>query len=250
MISYFWLKEALRFQKPEVVVLDCYVLFPCDPAEPLNTAEGCTRKALDYMEWSTVKKEAVDTVCRLDKNQSLASYYFPNIRYHERWEEGLSENDFSFPEMAGHYELKGYAPQSNYSGRDDFIPFEEGFADVGENMAPLMEEYLGYIKKLCRSQDIRLVLVKTPTTSQNPARSLAIKNYADKYGLHFLDFNEKKLYRETNLCFKTDNCDDGHGSLWGAQKVTREIGKKLTGWYGMGGMRTDSGKRRKRIMIG
>lgn len=25
--SYYWLKEALRFQKPKAIVLDCYILF-------------------------------------------------------------------------------------------------------------------------------------------------------------------------------------------------------------------------------
>lgn len=91
--SYFWLKEALRYQKPKAVVLDCYFLFLYSGYEPLNSAESCTRKALDYMKWSPVKREAVKTICELDQYQSLVSYYLPNIRYHARWM-NLSENDF------------------------------------------------------------------------------------------------------------------------------------------------------------
>lgn len=235
--SYFWLKEALRFQKPKAVVLDCYMLFAYNTAEPLNTAESCTRKAFDYMKWSSVKKEAVHTICRLDENQSLASYYFPNIRYHKRWE-GLAENDFSFSSMAGHYELKGYAPQAAYGGGKDFTPFAER-AQAEEPMVPLMKEYLEQIERLCRKEGIRLVLVKTPTLSQNSAKSLAISNYAQEHGLQFLDFNQKELYQETGYCFQTDNCDGGHGNLWGAQKVTGKIGQKLAEWYGMGA-HTDS----------
>ena len=234
VVSYYWLKEALRFQKPEAVVLDCYMLFPYNPNEPLNTAESCTRKAFDYMKWSPVKTEAVRTVCSLDENQSLASYYFPNIRYHERWK-GLTENDFSFHKMAARYELKGYAPQAVYCGREDFTPFDLADADAEESMVPLMREYLDHIEALCRQEDIRLILVKTPSTAQGPAKSLAIQNYADERGIPFLDFNEKKLYRQTRLNFKTDNCDDGHGNLWGAQKVTRKIGEKLADWYALGG---------------
>lgn len=234
VVSYFWLGEALRFQKPKAVVLDCYMLFPYISTEPLNTAESCTRKAIDYMKWSFVKKDAVQTICRLDENQSLESYYFPNIRYHKRWE-GLSENDFSFSDMAGHYELKGYAPQAAYGGRQDFAPFEIGDMDAKENMVPLMAEYLGHMEKLCRQNGIPFVLVKTPTTAQSPAKSLAIQNFAREHDLHFLDFNEKGLYEKINFCFETDNCDDGHGSIWGARKVTAQIGKKLARWYGLGG---------------
>lgn len=236
--SYYWLKEALRFQKPDAVVLDCYMLFPYNPQEPLNTAESCTRKALDFMKWSSVKKEAVHTVCSLDENQSLESYYFPNIRYHERWM-GLSEDDFTLDEMSQHWELKGYAPLAGHCGREDFTPFDESDAGQGEEMVPLMKEYLEHIEELCRKEDIHLVLVKTPSTAENAQRSYTIRNYADGRGLHFLDFNEKKLYRKTGLDFKTDNHDDGHGSLWGAQKVTKQIGRALAQWYGMGG-HTDS----------
>lgn len=232
--SYFWLKEALRFQKPKVVVLDCYMLFPYNPQEPLNTAESCTRKAMDYMKWSSVKREAVSTICRLDENQSLVSYYFPNIRYHTRWT-GLSEDDFSFSQMAVHGELKGYAPQASYGGRENFVPFEKKTAVQEADMVPLMREYLDYIEELCRKEGIRLVLVKTPTTAQDAAKSLSIQNYTDRHELKFLDFNEKGLYQKTGLDFRTDNCDDGHGSIWGAQKVTRQIGEALTDWYGLGG---------------
>lgn len=84
LTSYFWLKEALNYQKPKAVILDCYMLFTYNAEEALNTAESCTRKAFDYMKWSQVKKEAVKTICQLDENQTLSSYYFPNIRYHSR----------------------------------------------------------------------------------------------------------------------------------------------------------------------
>lgn len=237
VVSYFWLKEALRFQKPKAVVLDCYMLFPYLPQEPLNTAESCTRKAMDYMRWSKVKREAVHAICEADENQSEVSYYFPNIRYHRRWE-GLSEHDFSSLKTGAGYELKGYAPLAHYCGRQDFVPFERGAAEQEAEMVPVMREYLDRITELCRQEGITLILVKTPTTSQNPQRNLAVSNYAGERGLLFLDFNERERYEEIGFCFQTDNCDDGHGNIWGAQKVTKKIGSVLTE-FGIGG-REDS----------
>lgn len=56
---------------------------------------------------------------------------------------------------------------------------------------------------------------------------LPCRNHAKMYDMgttlhgnlirHRLDFNEKKLYRKTGLDFKTDNYDDGHGTLWGKE---------------------------------
>ena len=40
LITYYYLlKEALRFQKPKAIVLDCYILFPYNKTEVLNTSE-------------------------------------------------------------------------------------------------------------------------------------------------------------------------------------------------------------------
>ena len=58
VLSYYWLKEALRFQKPKVVIIDttlCYENFNPRILPLLNTGEGLIRKCLDPMRWSSVK---------------------------------------------------------------------------------------------------------------------------------------------------------------------------------------------------
>lgn len=232
LTSYFWLKEALQYQQPQVVVLDCYLLFEYNKTEPLNSSEACTRKAFDYMKWSSVKAEAVKTICKLDENQSLLSYYFPNIRYHTRWR-GLEENDFVFLDKYRQDKLKGYTQKATYCGLEDYVPFEAGSSKEETPMLPLMKEYLDKIAELCRQEDISLILTKTPTTSENAAKYYTIQKYADERGLLFLDFNEKTLYEKIDFCFQTDNCDSGHGNLWGAKKITNYIGKILVNQYGI-----------------
>ena len=56
LITYYWLKEALRYQSPKVVVLDCLMLFSYMPSEVLNTTEGFARKAIDPMRWGGCEK--------------------------------------------------------------------------------------------------------------------------------------------------------------------------------------------------
>ena len=231
LTSYFWLKEGLRYQKPKIVILDCYALFSNRPEEALNSTESGTRKAIDYMQWSSVKREAVKTICELDEKQSLLSYYFPNIRYHARWTE-LSEEDFAFSEMSNHYELKGYVPLTAYYGKK-FKPFDAKDMKEGLNMVPLMKEYLDKIVELCEQEEIQLILVKTPSTTENIEKFYTTKQYADEHNLTFLDFNEKELYEQTEFFFMENNNDIGHVNIWGAKKLTNYVGMLLTNDYGM-----------------
>ncbi len=234
LVSYYWLLEALRFQTPKAVVLDCYMLFPYDRNEALNTSESCTRKAIDYMKWSGVKRAAVKDICALDEKQSAASYYFPNIRYHTRWM-SLNEDDFAYKEMSAHYEMKGFTALPGMCGNEEFEPFEENSGEDAEAMVELMRAYLDWIEALCRERGIRLLLVKTPTTMENPARCRAIRQYAQEKGIPFYDFNEKPLYESTGLHLAADSHDNGHGNIWGAEKVTSRLGKILSGEYGIAG---------------
>lgn len=226
IVSYFWLKEALRFQTPKVVVLDCYMLFDFDKFEPLNTGESFTRKAIDFMKWSAVKREAVKAICNYDKNQTELSYYMPNIRYHTRWT-SLSAEDFLFKKMKQHFELKGYAPLSAHCNNVAFMPFEEKMFVEDTPMMPLMQEYLNKINKICTENSIKLILTKTPTTAHDLSKHNSILKYADENGLLFIDFNSKDVYNKSGFIYTVDNNDDGHANIWGAQKITNYVGNVM-----------------------
>ena len=51
----------------------------------------------------------------------------------------------------------------------------------------------------------------------------------------FFDFNEKDLYRAIGFEFAKDNCNSGHGSVWGAAKITCYLGNVLRARYGIEG---------------
>ena len=58
-LSYYWLKEALRSQSPQAVVLDSHFLYTMHPGSAINTEDAFIRKCLDPMRLSPVKMEAV-----------------------------------------------------------------------------------------------------------------------------------------------------------------------------------------------
>lgn len=232
VVSYYWLKEAIRYQSPRVLILDCYYFFQTS-GSVLNTTEISIRRALDYMKWSPVKLEAVWTICELDENQSMLSFFLPNVRYHERWAE-LTENDFMLADMVEGYGLKGYAALGRQCGIENYVPLD-GVSEEETAMPPLLETYLDKICSLCEEEDIELILTNVPFPDADAGRFNAIRKYAQEHGLQFYDFNEKNLYEASGFSMPTDSYDGGHNNLWGAQKLTAYLGGILESQYDFGG---------------
>lgn len=226
--SYYWLKEALRFQKPKAVVLDCLMLFDYKTQEPLNSVEACTRKAFDPMKWSSVKVEAVHTIGKEDENQSEISYYLPNIRYHSRWMD-LSSNDFTKGNK--HYELKGFAPQYQCGGGSELNLFLEESTKETEKTNELMQKYFDEFVRLCKENQIECLLVKTPYHAESVQKYNTIKAYASKWGLLFEDMNEQTVWDKIGLAAEEDMSDSAHSNIWGARKMSVYVGDILSQVY-------------------
>lgn len=232
-LSYYWLKEALQTQSPRVVVLDTLMLWE-NVGGPLGTTEGCVRRAMDYMRWDSVKLEAVLDICERDEDQTLASYLLPNVRYHSRWEDELETEDFLSDSIINSSELMGFAAMYDYSGNDlEYSPLVAGSSDMVSDINEVMYEYLERIVDLCAENDIELVLIKTPTTSETMARYNAMVQFAEEHGVVFYDMNEVSIYEAAGIDFNADFVDYGHANLNGALKVTAWLGELLSTEYGL-----------------
>lgn len=226
LLSYYWLEEALRFQSPEYVFLDTFMLFPYDSQAALNTSEATMRKAMDFMRWSGVKARAVYDICTIDQSQKYSSYFFPNVRFHTRWKM-LGENDFSLASMGKHESLMGFFPLDFACGEEGFSPFcPDGQTECGE-MLPVMREYLDRMVQLCADRDIKLVLTKSPTMFYSQEAYYAVCEYAGEHDLEYIDFNEETIYHSAGLDFARDSCDTDHASTLGAVKISDYIGQWL-----------------------
>ena len=228
LISYYWLKEALRYQKPSAVVLDTYFLFPYYNSSPINAKEAYLRKALDFMRRSPVFFEAVHEITKTEPEQSAVSYLFPGVRYHDRLHT-LTEKDYQFSRLVHTEGLMGYGMLLYESEDERYEPIDMfGDADPDE-MVPLMADCLDRIVSLCEENDIALILTKTPAVGQTAEKSQCTQNYADEHGLMFIDFNDSSVYfSELEYNFYSDNSDNEHANLWGANKITNYLGGILT----------------------
>jgi len=222
-LSYYWLKEALSYQSPKVVVTDLKFLFPVHPESPINTTEPITRKSLDVMRYSMVKAEAVRNLCALDKTQTALSYYLTNIRFHSRWST-LDEQDFT-PADYTRSPLKGYAPLS-YRGPKDFTPTQfTGSLDTAY-CDPLMLDYLGRMDALCKERGIQLVLTNMAEEGFSEEEHNTIRKFADEHGDLLYDFSEESTYERVGAQLRMENIVD-HPNLWGSEKLSRFMADEL-----------------------
>jgi hypothetical protein len=237
LVSYYWLKEAIKYQSPKFVVFDTFMLFDHNDDNPLNSSEACTRMAIDAMNMSTVKLNAANDICKYDNSQSFYSYIFKNIRFHSRWTM-LKEQDFNYKNLEKHYELKGYTVLTHRIGNPYYEPNSESdYVSCGyEEMLPLMEMYLDKIVDLCNENNISLILVKTPIYKWESERHNTLERYASEKGIYFYDFNDIQVYEDSGLVYLDDMSDnDGHSNIWGAQKMSTYIAGLLYNSFGLTG---------------
>lgn len=227
-LSYYWLKEALRFQSPKVVILDTRFLFDIHPETPINTNEGLTRNCLDPMKWSKVKMEAVSELCKLDPAHSELSFYLTNIRFHDRWK-AIQDHDMLFSDLQ-HNELKGYAPIKWY-GPQEYTTFDHS-GDYKKRVEPkpVMVTYLDKMVQLCKDHDIQLVLLSLPGNKMSDGYDNTLTDYAKTRSIDYYNLCETSLYQAIGAVLPKESVIE-HGNLWGAMKISQFIGKMLAETY-------------------
>ena len=233
ILSYFWLKEALRYQKPKVVVLEGRFLWNWHPESPLNTTEGLTRKCIDPMRLSLLKMEAINAICEIDRKQTIISYYLTNFRFHTRWKY-LGENDFI---------TKSDSIQKGWwFGEDGFDRKYKPLNNVNVGKVKsvtkqkVMEDYLIKIKDLCKQNNIKLITVILPQRGYNEGKYIFYHDICKKHGIDCLDLNLKKYY--TEICKNPDKENVlGHGNFKGNMRISAFIGKLLNDKFGVKGVK-------------
>lgn len=226
-LSYYWLKEALRFQSPSVIILEEYFLKGINPNEPINMNEGLIRKGLDPMRWSDVKLEAVKELCLLDQKQNIKSWIFTNIRFHDRWKE-LEETDFTIDPNIIYSQLMGWAPGTD--GYRGFEPFTFSEEEQPTLLEPLMVEYFIKMAHLCEENGIQMVLVGVPSDAADAKLSCSLSKIAKENSVDYIEMSEETTWAEIGYRSPTEN-PVGHGNVWGNIKTSQYIGCLLKEKY-------------------
>lgn len=215
--SYYLLEDTLRYHKPKVVVFNIQSL-QYDESQ----SEAYNRMTLEGMKWSSAKVGSINA--SMTEDEHFIDYVFPILRYHDRWKE-LTSDDVKYMFKTKPITFNGYYMRTDVRAAGD-IP--EGRPLEDYSFGDKAWEYLDKIRKLCKENDIELVLIKAPSLypywyAQYEAQ---VEAYASTYNLTYINLLE--CQEETGVDYNTDTYDGGlHMNLSGAEKLSHFIGPVL-----------------------
>lgn len=193
---YYMLKTALKSQSPKLILMEANALFR-DPGLLSNLQIAVSQAML---------------------------YHFPVLRYHNIWKTLINGNDVLPAEYKGFMIQNGV---KSYDGDENYMKETTDMREVPE----FADSYMKQIINICRDRNIPLMLYSAPSpVNYNTAKHNAVQDYADRYGLPYLDLNYKT--KELGINWKEDSYDKGdHLNVFGAEKVTAYIGEYISENY-------------------
>lgn len=231
--SYYGLKEALKTQKPRLVVLDVFA-----PARFYDDyQEKWLGENLDGMKRSLNKLEAVWASAPSERTEFFLGY----PRYHDRYDKLTGEDFRNFfwnrGEMA---RWKGYTPLTNHA---ELTEPDMSHVTQSRPMTEKSRLYFDKIVELTRKEGIDLALVSAPYLLEEEDQEVYnfLKELAEEEGLLFLDSNTTENYRRMGLDFSLDYADHAHLNEGGSAKFTGFLGDWLRENYEIPDRRQEKG---------
>lgn len=221
--SYYLLEDTLRYETPKAVVFNIQSLqFSKSQREAYN------RMSLEGMEWSPVKVKAI--LASMRPEEHFLDYVFPILRYHSRWSE-LKSSDVEYLFKTKPVSFNGYYMRVDVRAAEN-VPEGKPLADY--SFGETAWKYLDRMAELCGEKGIRLILIKAPSLYPYwyPQWEEQVEAYAAEKNLPYINFLE--IQEETGIDYAADTYDGGlHMNLSGAEKLSRYMGRYLTGEAGI-----------------
>lgn len=190
--SYDYLKDSLKNQKPKVVLLETNAIYR-------------DIKPSKYLSYQVTK-------------------LLPIIKYHNRWK-SLTNKDFTNKvNYTWNYDLKGYIYNTNTMSSKKKNHMKK--KKESKNISKINKYYLNKIINTCNDNNIKLILISTPSTKNwNYTKHNGVKLFAKENNLQYIDLN---LNNVTKIDWKKDSRDAGdHLNYNGAKKVSKYLGQYL-----------------------
>lgn len=234
--SYYFCKEALKTQKPELIVLEGFALTQdreySDDSRIIKNTYG--------LKWSPDKVNAIIDSTPIERRREFLLTY---SQYHTRYT-GLNRGDFLWNENI-QVDTDGRTHYIDWKGQYLFnISNPQVTPDVTNvsdktDINGREEEYYRKIIELAQDNNIPIIVTVVPyvldeVSEQRYNRAAEI---ADEYGVEFLDCN--LCLQETGLNFGTDYTDTAHMNCDGSRKFSSFFGKHIKENYVISDRRGD-----------
>ena len=217
--NYYCIKEALKYQKPKVIVLNTDQLFHDEPFK-----EGYKRLLYDAMKLNKNKVEAIMDPVQNNSRSEQISFVFPILRYHSRWSE-LKDRDFSIDKGKYNNIFKGYWIVEKAK------PYNGEKYDIYQKLDEDELKYFEKIADLCKENNIELIAVEFPSIQTwNNNKKEKVEQIAKDNNVKFIDLHD--VLDEIGIDWSKDTGDEGyHLNISGAEKISDYLGKFLSENY-------------------
>lgn len=233
--TYYYLKEALEYQTPELIVMDVYRL-----VEEFDYSKNSKIVKNTYgMRFGKNKYEAVKANVREGETGLVWMHMLEFPVFHSRYAE-LTKEDFR-PEIIASENYKGFHPlfETNKMTKPDIRFIEEK-----TEIAPKTLEYFEKILELAEEKDIPLLLINAPYIMSADDKKIfnSLEEYLSRQTINddvrYLDLNVR--YNKVGIKFKTDFADENHLNVKGVQKFNLYLGKYIKKHYEISDRRGDA----------
>lgn len=228
--TYYYLKEALKTQTPELIVLEGFGLVYSDAyltdAQLYKNCMGL--KSFD---------NRVSNIIISGDNSKKINMLFPIMNFHNRYSE-LSYEDFMDDKGDIFYKnWKGFGCNFECEAFDE--PVIHNSTEKIE-LSEKTEKYYRKILEMANEKDISIVVIVNPYPSVN-GRSIDKfnegKKIASEYGVDFYDYSLAQ--QQFGIDYKEDVADKDHLNYKGSIKYSGKIGKLLVDNYDISDRRGD-----------
>ena len=228
--SYYLEEETIKLEHPDIIVFN---VLSMKYNEPQN--EAYNRMTLDGMKWSMSKVNSIKA--SMTDEENFIEYLFPILRYHSRWSD-LNSDDFNYLFHRDKVSFNGYYMRVDVKPAED-VPEGRPLSDYqfGDNSY----YYLEKLTKLCKDNDVELILVKAPTLYPYwyDEWNQQMVDFAEANNLTYINFLEYQ--DEIGLDWSEDTYDGGlHLNLSGAEKMSDYFGKILVDEFEVPDRRNES----------
>ena len=221
--SYSILEETLKYEKPKIVVFNVNSMRYDEPV-----SEAYNRLTIDKMKWSKQKVDIINA--SMTDEEDFLSYVFPILRYHSRFDK-LTKEDFEYLFKTKNNTHNGFLINKNIKPVEN-LPTKRKLSNY--KFADICYEYLDKINKICKDNNIELVLIKAPSLYPYwyDEYEEQIKEYAQRNQIDYYNFKDK--IDEIGIDFSMDTYDAGlHLNLDGATKMSKYFAKILKDNYNL-----------------
>ena len=237
--SYYLMEETLKYEKPKAFVFNVLSMKYDTPESTGDSSqrEAYNRMTLDGMRWSGSKWNSImASLTEQEKEkESIFSYIFPLLRYHDRWS-SLESQDFTYLFKKKQLSDNGYLMQTGIKPATNHNERRPKSFDFGENSY----KYLDMMVELCEKNGGELILVKAPSLSPKwwPQWDKQMEDYAKEHNLAY--YNLLDITEEIGIDWQTDTYDTGlHLNVYGAEKLASYFGKILKDEHNISDRRND-----------